>query len=266
VVIAITALLIGLMAPSLSGVRRRALSVVCASNLRQLGIAFAGYAVAENDHAMPGGWFGQSPAKYWWGQDGPPGQADFDQALIKPYLGAVSGINSVLECPSQPWGSYSALQGTCRQPTTTYGYNAYFLAPTTYPGGLMDRPWRKLASLRSPATLFVFADTALDLSVLTAPGTRVQNNCWLDPYYQIRYGRHGPYWAANQNPTTCFRHSGGKANAVCADGHAESFGLEGGILTTDSAKWRIGHVGRANAPHYVPDWKDWGQPPAGFGP
>ncbi|UCG32651.1 MAG: DUF1559 domain-containing protein [Phycisphaerales bacterium] len=266
VVISIIALLVGLLVPSLSAAREQTRTVKCASNLRQLAIAFSAYAVAENDRAMPGGWFDRAPPTYWWGQDGPPGQADFDRALIKPYLGDTSRINSALECPSQPWGSYQTLQGSCQQPTTTYGYNAYFLAPQTYPGGIVGRPWQKVANLHSPATTFVFADTALDLSVFTAPGTNVQNNCWLDPYYRIRFGKHGAYWVANRNPTTCFRHGGGRANAACADGHAEFFRLEDGLLTTDATKWKIGHVGRGNAPHYIPDWQDWGQLPGGFAP
>ena len=264
VVIAILAMLIGLLVPSLSQARKQARSVVCASNLRQLGIAFAGYAATENDYTMAGGYFDRAPLLYWWGQDGLPGQADFGKSLIRPFLGATSAVKSVLECPSQPWGSYQDLQSTSDQPTTTYGYNAYYLAPPTYPGGLPRRPWRKLAEIRSPATVFVFADTALDLSVHTAPGTRVQNNCWLEPYYQFRTGRRGGYWVANDNPTTCFRHGKLKANAVCADGHAEPFAVGNGRLTTDEPKWKIGHVGRGNAPHYVPDWADWGQLPHDF--
>lgn len=96
---------------------------------------------------------------------------------------------------------------------------------------------------------------------MSSPGTNVQNNCWLDPLYRIRYSRFGGYWRANQNPTTCFRHGSGKTNAVCADGHAESYALGGGVLTTNEPRWRIGHVGAGNAPHYVPDWEDWGPLP-----
>ena len=99
VTISIIALLIGLLLPSLSGAREQARGVKCASNLRQLGIAFAAYAAAEEDWAMPGGWFDRAPLTYWWGQDGPPGRADFGHSLIKPYLGAVSRVNGVLLQP-----------------------------------------------------------------------------------------------------------------------------------------------------------------------
>ncbi len=264
VVVSIIALLVGILLPSLRGARAQARAVVCAGNLRQLGLAFSSYATDQNDFALPGGYFAQAPALYWWGADGPAGKANFGESFIYPYLGAQASPRGVLECPDQPWGSYDP-QSTSDQPTSTYGYNAYYLAPATHPAGLGgNRPWKRTAQIRRPADLFLFADTALDLSVFANPGSLVQNNCWLEPYWQFRTSRYGGYWLPNQNPTTCFRHWGGRTNAVHADGHADGYRARADMLTTNTPRWRIGHVGRSNDPHYVPDWDQWGALPAGF--
>jgi hypothetical protein len=45
------------------------------------------------------------------------------------------------------------------------------------------------------------------------------------------------------------------ATVILADGHAESFGLRGGRIT--SPRFQIGSVGLHNDPHYVPNWREW---------
>lgn len=52
VVISIIALLVGILLPALGAARRTAQSMVCLSNLRQIGVGVAGYA-ADNDSATP---------------------------------------------------------------------------------------------------------------------------------------------------------------------------------------------------------------------
>ncbi len=61
VVIAIIALLIGLLLPALSGARRSARTLICQSNMRQMGVAAAGYGGTNRD-VIPG--FSWKPGNY----------------------------------------------------------------------------------------------------------------------------------------------------------------------------------------------------------
>lgn len=55
VVIGIIALLISILIPALSGAQRRARTLACQSNLRQVGIALIAYAQENNGHIVPQG-------------------------------------------------------------------------------------------------------------------------------------------------------------------------------------------------------------------
>jgi prepilin-type processing-associated H-X9-DG protein len=82
-------------------------------------------------------------------------------------------------------------------------------------------------------------------------GGRLQNCALLDPPFTYTGSQR---WSRNPNPTTSFRHQD-SAVAVFVDGHAQSMGRRDGRVT--SAEHRIGSVGDDNAPHYVPDWREW---------
>ena len=78
------------------------------------------------------------------------------------------------------------------------------------------------------------------------------NNALLDPPFV--YSRASQSWSPNASPTSSFRHEW-RANAAHADGHVASLPPAPDLIT--SAEFHIGSVGPDNAPHYVPDWRDW---------
>lgn len=249
--VGIIAILMAVLLPALAGARAQARSVVCASNLRQLAIAFHMYADEHLGRAMPLAYTersatGRGSPVYWWGTNDPSG-VDHTKGFTWPYLRSELRVNSVYECPDQPWGTYRA-QGAASAVTSTYGYNGYFLSPEHTPGwafSIGHRPWQNIDTLRLPQRLLAFADTMIDL------GESVPRNvALLDPPFLYSGGR----WSMNRSPTTSFRHRG-RTNAALADGHVALMGPGDGVM--GSPRFRIGSIGKLNDPHYVPDWRDW---------
>ncbi len=65
VVIAIIALLMSILMPVLSRVKKQANLVICQSNLKQWGIAFSAY-TSDNDSYFHEGWGGSESKSNWW--------------------------------------------------------------------------------------------------------------------------------------------------------------------------------------------------------
>lgn len=251
VVISIVGILLSLLLPGLAGARVRAREARCGANLRQLGMGWALYAADHAERVMPLAYtdaedVGDGDGVFWWGSDGSvSGAVDHSRGFLAPYLDGGLGAGTVYECPAQPWGSYRA-QGATGEPTSTYGYNGYYLSPAKTPGwgpAISGRPWRSMATIDSPTDIFVFADTLI-------AGNPARNNALLDPPMLWT----GPGWEKNPYPTTAFRHAGNAA-AAGADGSVRGWRAQAAWLT--DAGLSIGSVGTEPGPHYVPDWERW---------
>jgi len=249
IVIGTIALLMAIMLPALNRARGQTRTIVCLSNLRQLGLAFACYANDYDDYAMP---LFEQPDTYWWGRKLSNG-IDHTKGFVWPYLKGELKRESVYECPAQRYGSYT-LQGkppgVAEGPqwiTSTYGYNGYYLSPPKSPWlQIQYRPWQKITTVIKPAEVIAFADTLLDRDFA------LTNIALLDPPWILNNS--ATEWGINGRPTTCFRHND-RANVVFVDGHCGSMKLEGGQYCSPEAK--IGSIGKKNAPHYVPDYLQW---------
>lgn len=265
--IAIIAILISLLMPGLRGARDAARSASCLSNQRQLITAWNLYANANRERAMPLAYWsaediGDGPQVFWWGsyaESSAP--TDYARGFLAPYLDATLAPRSVLECAAQPWESYRP-QGGSSSPTSTYGYNGYFLSPAKTPGwaySIDHRPWQRLADLRSADSLLVFADTLLASVSGAPPG----NTALLDPPMLFTIGSG---WRVNDSPTTAFRHgksrasAPGSADAALADGHVRAFTAEASWCTDLSRT--VGSIGGADglSIYYVPDSNTWSAP------
>ncbi len=261
VVIAVIALLISILLPGLGKARQTARLTTCSSQVRQLLVAWTLYANDYADRAMPLAYWseediGTGEQVFWWGSHGSSGQPDFFVGFIAPYLDAALANGSALECAEQGAGTYRP-QGPARVPTSTYGYNGYFLSPAKTPGwgsNIGHRPWRRISEIQRPTELLVFADTILPTASATAlPG----NTALLDPPQLWDGGA----WIANDFPTTSFRHarSGRGAMGLAAAGHAD-----GSVKPTrhdpsavNDARSAAGSISVNNGPGYVPDWERW---------
>lgn len=233
VVITIISVLSSILMPSLMSAKDLARRAKCLVALRGLGSAGALYQ-ADNDGQF---WPYLDKGYYFWGKPSSP--VDTRGAAFMKYLDYDLGR---LWCPNLTWGSYVP-QGGVNEPTTCYGYNAWALFPSLWgrkdsDGKLM--PIARIGQIKNPSKLFVFADSALYWKI---GGVNImQNSTSLDPVSTT--------WGPNLTPTTHFRHQG-KTAALCADGHADMYGLEGGQML--KPQQNIGFVGAANAPHYDND-------------
>lgn len=251
VVASVIALLIGLMLPSLRGGREAARGAACLANQRSLAAAWLMYADSNRGLAMPLA-DDRDPARivYWWGSFAwSTAMVDPAQGPLAPYLATSTGERSVFECPAQPWGTYRAQPASMAgaPPTSTYGYNGYYLCPPMTPGWsstIGGQKWKTTADVERPSELLVFADTLL-------PSNPARNCALLDP--PMLYEGAG-LWGINASPTTAFRHSRSAAGAR-ADGSARCEKAEPSWLT--HVGLGVGSIGVTNDPRYVPDWRRW---------
>ncbi|MFK7883699.1 MAG: type II secretion system protein [Phycisphaerales bacterium] len=254
VVIAIIGLLIAVLLPTLGSARDSARRVICMSNQRQLWMAWSMY--ADNNAGKPVAHAAPNTTEriYWYGaEDIETGVVDHTRGMLADYIDASMGPRSAFECPSQPEGTYRE-QGSGGGFTTTYGYNAYALAPAT--SGYLDlsrQRWPAVHDFYQPSQLFVFADTLILLH-----GSTASNSSLLDPpmLFSVRRRR----WAENLSPTTAFRHARrglgfGQAVIARADGSANPEQHDPDARSLP--EYGIGSTRSVNDPNYVPNWRRW---------
>lgn len=251
--IAIIAVLISLLMPGLRGARDAARSASCLSNQRQLITAWNLYANANRERAMPLAYWsaediGDGPQVFWWGSYGESSApTDYARGFLAPYLDATLTPRSVLECAAQPWESYRP-QGGSSSPTSTYGYNGYYLSPAKTPGWgetIGFRTWKRVADIAHPSKLLVFSDA------MVVVAGKLRNCALLDPPRIFSEDS----WVENPSPTTSFRHSGISSIGATADGSARVFSHDANALL--DPLFRIGSLSAENDPWYVPDWRAW---------
>ncbi len=186
VVLAIVSLLAALLLPVLARARVRAQGVVCAGQLRQLGIAVRLYATDHVDF-LP-----RSQHSAFAHKERPWGSA------LAPYLGGSTEswtqlLATVYHCPSDS-----------RVGAWSYGINVYFeLGPEDdYEG--KPQTWRRFGSVTRPSRTILFAENR-------SQADHLMPNFWARPEDAVE--------VAHQ------RHAG-RANYLFVDGHTERTSLE----------------------------------------
>ncbi len=235
VVMAITALLLSIMLPSLAAARERARASLCASNVRQLLLANYMYGSDNNDRACPGAARFLENLHRWHGTRDTSSSA-FDPArgpLVR-YLGPEGAIR---RCPT--FGGYVTDPNQAFElGNGGYGYNNAFIGTLLRPLGgghyavKSDETGVSWSRVRNPAETLVFADSAF------APTDLIE--------YSFAEPRYMPTNGFRADPSIHFRHRA-RANVAWADGHVDardlSFTWSSGYLPGDPGHHNVGWFG-----------------------
>lgn len=248
IVVAIIALLLGLLVPTLGRARAQSRACVCGSNIRQLAAANAQYAGENGGRYCPG-----APAiwaenlRRWHGTRVSTG-VPFDptRGPLAFYLG---GDGRVRACPS--FQEYIASGASAfEKGNGGYGYNQAYLgrilrrvagASAVF---VTDLYGLQCERVHRPAETLMFADAAF---AATAGG--VIEYSFAEPRYQPEYVE----LRYRADPSIHFRHSGG-ANVAWCDGHVDrrklTFTWASGLYTGDPGREGIGWFGRDDDNRY----------------
>jgi len=224
IVIAIIALLVSILLPSLSKARQLARKAVCSTNLRGLAVANSIYAEENDSHYV-------LAAKDMWGDNLKRwhGERDEINEVFDPQEGPMRpqlGSNGIKQCPSftdalETAGQSAAFEAGCGG----YGYNASYVGARTDRYGAAAEAFLHSAAasdVRVPAETIMFTDTAYAEEVGDSRRKIAYSFCE-PPFWQLQAG--GPPSNSRPNPTVHFRHLG-KANVAWMDGHVSSRQLQ----------------------------------------
>ncbi len=201
VVIAIIAIMASLLLPALAASKSKARGIGCMSNEHQLGLAFTMYA-DDNQGLLP-----ETTHNYGTGDDAT------NHVWIYTLKSYVGNVDKIRLCPSDPQAA-----ARLHNHGTSYILNEYTSVDKEDPFGGVLESYRNLNRLKIPTSTFLAFDTS-DTNGPTISADHTHSRNWFKGWdaviFDIRPDRHFTGSARAD-------HSGGTANYLCADGHAES--------------------------------------------
>lgn len=250
VVMAVVALLVALILPSLSGARKSAQQMTCLSNMRQLASGWHSYSLDNHEVMLPGRFPNlpggmSNPANFYKVGNGTKFRARYLPVLGR-YIDSYSFANpnpsddrqdfdnALFACPSAP---ERVDDGNC-----AWGYNHQFLGNSRLRGGVYRNFPLKQTLLQIQARTVLFADslgTAAGFAERDRKGysnngtnlAEIGNHAWsLDPPRLTPGSDRGTGNVGSTRTAVDPRHAA-RANTMFCDGH-------GGALTADDLGYR----------------------------
>ena len=213
VVIAIIAILAAILFPVFQRVRENARRTACASNMKQLSLAFIQY-TQDSDEFMPGcvnGGNGNNKFGGWnyYINFGGAGGSKFDmtQGGLYSYVKSVG----VYVCPDDTLGQSNGI--TAGTPGDTYAANSCIFSATPLVGAAWYNPGKGLSQFDSPS----------DTMLLGEEGAGV-----------APYTTNDAYLSYATPDSISLRHSGGTNVAFC-DGHVKYFLINPNLQITNTS-------------------------------
>ena len=196
IVIAIIAILAGMLLPALNAAREKARAIKCAGNLKQYGMAIAMYAHTYQDYLLI-----QNPVNHKTGTIGYIYQwGGYIQTELMPKMREADwkAGRSINSCPSRNKNYGAALTGY-EQEAISYAHNTLALGSQAQ-GANPDAP-HKMSRLKQPAFYVGFCDS--EVWCIGSSGVLAK----------------GRWNGSKEYDYVSFRH-GNRSNAVFIDGHA----------------------------------------------
>lgn len=229
IVIAIIALLMSIMLPSLTAARKQCQASVCRNNIRQLYIANTGYALVNNDFyvlAAEDITSGSGGRRRWHGVRQSNGASpDPKLNTFDPKKGPLHAFledGLVKECPARVKynkESLNAFEAGCGG----YGYNSVGLGSRTYQYGSIDprctKSSMKISEIDQPTGKIMFTDTAF-----VKAGQVIEYSFCEPPLFVVDFGS-GIQEVPGVQPSIHFRHLG-KVTVIWCDGHVTAEDLD----------------------------------------
>jgi prepilin-type N-terminal cleavage/methylation domain-containing protein/prepilin-type processing-associated H-X9-DG protein len=240
VVVAIVALLISILLPSLRRAREQARAAVCGSNIRQIALANIGYAAENGGRFCPGAADHLANKHRWHGaRDNISQPFDGSRGLLVAYLTEERGIR---DCPS--FAGFAESSIAFERGCGGYGYNQGYLGRVLKDVGFGffvvedDRTGVQSERVRQPGATVMFSDAAFP-----AAGGGVIEYSFAEPRF------HPTNPAFRSDPSIHFRHDG-RASVAWVDGHADrhlrTFTWSSVLISGDAATAGLGWFGQAD--------------------
>ena len=247
VVIAIIAILAGMLLPALNSARGKARAISCLSNMKQMGLAVAGY---YNDYSYclpcyPEYQMGKN-GELWLGKRDASKNVNIKTSMMLTYMG---NDWKALMCtsPHRSWTQWLADPEKIYQ-SAGYGYNFQGIGSQRYYGlkEEKNKPFYGVKIVARPSGTVAFADTMNSKDESCEPTAMVYGPLSIDATGS-GFTRGADSSTSHMN-NVHFRHTGTIANFCWADGHASS--ERPSFYKTGREKLLVGNIGPSDKDTY----------------